>query len=73
MVSFKGGIGMFSWLASNLATVLICAALAAAVAAIVLRMVRNKKKGCSSCGCGCGNCAMSGSCLLYTSPSPRDA
>ena len=53
---------MFSWLASNLATVLICAALAAAVAAIVLRMVRNKKKGCSSCGCGCGNCAMSGSC-----------
>ena len=26
MVSFKGGIGMFSWLASNLATVLICAA-----------------------------------------------
>ena len=62
MVSFKGGIGMFSWLASNLATVLICAALAAAVAAIVLRMVRNKKNGCSSCGCGCGNCAMSGSC-----------
>lgn len=35
---------MFSWLASNLATVLICAALAAAVAAIVLRHGAQQEK-----------------------------
>lgn len=53
---------MLSWIASNLATILICAALIAVVAAIVLHLARNKKKGKSSCGCGCANCAMHGAC-----------
>ena len=34
----------------------------AVVAAIVIHLVRNKKKGKSSCGCGCGGCPMNGSC-----------
>ena len=53
---------MLSWIASNLATILICAALIVVVAAIILHLVRNKKKGNSSCGCGCENCAMHGTC-----------
>ena len=34
----------------------------AVVAAIIISTVRNRKKGKSSCGCGCSNCPMSGSC-----------
>ncbi len=53
---------MLAWISENLGTVIICAALAAAVAAIIAYMIRNHKKGKSSCGCGCGSCPMSGSC-----------
>ena len=34
----------------------------AVIAAIVIRLILNKKKGRSSCGCGCDNCPMGGSC-----------
>lgn len=53
---------MFAWLMQNLATILICLGLVAIVALIVVGMVRDKKKGKSSCGCGFGSCPMSGSC-----------
>lgn len=53
---------MFAWLAKNAVTVIICAVLIAVVAAIIYSMIRNKKKGKSSCGCGCAECPMSGSC-----------
>ena len=53
---------MLAWLGENMATVIICAILIAVVAAIIVGMVRDKKKGKSSCGCGCANCPMSGSC-----------
>ena len=53
---------MFAWLSQNIATIIICAVLIAIVAAILVSMVKNKKKGKSSCGCGCADCPMSGSC-----------
>ncbi len=53
---------MLAWLSENLATVIICALLIAVVTAIIVNMVKNKKKGKASCGCGCSNCPMSGSC-----------
>ncbi len=53
---------MFAWISENIATILICAALIAIVAAIICGMVRSKKKGKSSCGCGCTDCPMSGAC-----------
>lgn len=53
---------MWNWLAENLATVLICLALAGIVTAIVAHLIRKKKRGGSGCGCGCGSCPMSGSC-----------
>lgn len=53
---------MFTWIYENLPTIMICAILIAVVIAIIASMVRDKKKGKSSCGCGCANCAMSGSC-----------
>lgn len=53
---------MLTWFSENIATIIICAALVAVVAAIITGMIRDKKKGKSSCGCGCANCPMNGSC-----------
>lgn len=53
---------MLAWILENIATIIICAVLIAVVAAIIVSMIRNKKKGKSSCGCGCADCPMSGSC-----------
>jgi len=52
---------MFVWFVENLATILVGLALAAAIAGIIIVMIRNKKKGKSSCG-SCSSCAMSESC-----------
>ena len=61
---WTGGMYMLAWLTENIATMIICAVLIAVVAAIIVSMIRNKKKGKSSCGCGCADCPMSGSCSL---------
>ena len=53
---------MLAWLTENIATMMICAVLIAVVAAIIIGMVRNKKKGKSSCGFGCADCPLNGSC-----------
>lgn len=53
---------MLTWISENIATIIICVILLAIVAAVIGKMVRDKKKGKSSCGCGCANCAMNGSC-----------
>ena len=53
---------MLAWLAANWATVLICLALAGIVAAIIVSMIRDKKKGKSSCGGACGGCALHDQC-----------
>lgn len=53
---------MLDWISANLATVIICAVLIAVVAAIIVNMAGKKKKGKSSCGSGCADCPMSGSC-----------
>ena len=45
-----------------MATVVISLALIAVVAGIIARMIKNKKAGKSSCGCGCGSCPMNGGC-----------
>ena len=53
---------MLAWLKDNIAAIIICAALIAVIAAIIVSMVRNNKKGKSACGCGCADCPMGGSC-----------
>ncbi len=55
---------MFLWIRENLATVVICAILVLIVAAILVRMVKNKRKGRSSCGCA--DCAMQKSCRHHS-------
>lgn len=51
-----------------LATVIISIILAAVIAMIIINMVRKKKQGVSSCGCGCSSCALSDECGKNKSP-----
>lgn len=58
---------MLAFIVDNLATVLVCLVLAAIVAAIIVKLVRDRRKGKSSCGCNCAHCAMAGSCHKHKS------
>ena len=51
---------MLSWIAANLANIVIVLVLLLIVAGIIAKLIRDKKKGRSSCGCGCEDCAMRG-------------
>lgn len=55
---------MLEWLRTNIWTILIIAAVAAAVTAAIVYMVRSKKKGKSvfSCGGNCASCIYGGQC-----------
>ena len=44
---------MFNWIARNLSTIIICLVLAAVVVLIIVSLVKDKRKGKSSCGCKC--------------------
>ena len=50
---------MLAWLQSNLPTILIIAALVLFFGFLVYTLIRDKKKGKSSCCGGCAGCAMS--------------
>ncbi len=49
---------MLAFLQENLATILIGIVLIAIIVFIVIKLVRDKAAGRSSCGCGCEHCAM---------------
>ena len=51
-----------TWLFHPISTIVLCIVLIAAVAAIVAHLVKNKRRGKSSCGCGCQSCAMAEIC-----------
>lgn len=53
---------MLTWIMENMATIMISVVLIMMVAAAIVSMVRSKKKGKTSCGCGCAGCVMNGSC-----------
>lgn len=53
---------MLKWITENISTIIVSLALIAVIAAVLAHIVRSKKQGKSSCGCGCENCSMKGSC-----------
>ena len=53
---------MLDWLKSNIGTIVVSLALGSVIALVIVRMVKDKKKGRMSCGCGCTHCAMAGVC-----------
>ena len=61
---------MLSWLNANISTILIALVLLAVVVWIVCRLFRDRKKGKSSCGCGCAHCTMADCCHKRRSAVP---
>lgn len=53
---------MFNWISENIGNIIAIVILAAVIAAIVIHLIKQKKRGKSSCGCNCGSCPMGGSC-----------
>ncbi|NLF80023.1 MAG: FeoB-associated Cys-rich membrane protein [Clostridia bacterium] len=53
---------MVEFFTNNLATIITAIVVFALVAAAVVKIVRDKIRHKSSCGCGCANCPISGSC-----------
>lgn len=50
----------------NIGSIIILLALVAIVTLVVIGVVRNKKRGRTSCGNSCSGCPMSGKCHSYT-------
>ena len=48
---------MFAYLAAHMGYIIVTLVLVLIVAAIIIRMVRDKKTGKGGCGCGCQGCA----------------
>ena len=59
---------MPAWLMDNLGTIAAGLVVIALIAAVVVIMVHNKKKGKSTCGCNCSNCPMGDSCHSAKKP-----
>lgn len=53
---------MLIWLQNHIFTILIIAVLAAFFGWLVYTLIRDKKKGKTSCCGGCAGCAMAGHC-----------
>ena len=53
---------MLEFFVQNWGTILVSAILLAVVILIVVKLYRDRKKGKSSCGCGCENCPSAGMC-----------
>ncbi|MCR5429244.1 MAG: FeoB-associated Cys-rich membrane protein [Lachnospiraceae bacterium] len=53
---------MFEFLSENLGTIIVSAVLLVIVFFVVRSMIVARKKGKTTCGCGCANCAMKGTC-----------
>lgn len=48
---------MLDFLFANWGTLLVGVLVLAAVLGVIIKMVRDKKQGKSSCSCGCGGCS----------------
>ena len=64
---------MPAWLSQNIGTILIIAVLIAFFALLIWSLIRDKKKGKSSCCGGCAGCAMAGHCHPHTVKSAGTA
>ena len=53
---------MLDFFVNNWGTLLAGVIVLAVVILVIVKLIRDKKKGKSSCGCGCSNCAMAGKC-----------
>jgi len=55
---------MFAFIAENLGTILVSGALLVIVGLVIASIVKKKKRGGTSCGCGCDGCPSASSCHM---------
>ena len=53
---------MLTWIMENMGTIVVSGILIIIVSAVIVSMVKGRRKGKSSCGCGRAGCAMNGVC-----------
>ena len=53
---------MLDWLSANWGSLLVGLVVAAIVAAVALKMIRDKKNNKGGCACGCDGCPSAGMC-----------
>ncbi len=53
---------MMDWMIENVSTIMVSLILVGLVSLVIRKMVKDKKKGVTSCGTSCNGCAMAGSC-----------
>jgi hypothetical protein len=53
---------MIDWLIGNISTILVSLILIGLVTIVIRKIIKDKKRGITSCGTSCNGCAMSGSC-----------
>ena len=53
---------MLTWISENIGSLLICAVLVLIVVGIIVKFIKDRRKGKSSCGCNCSHGAMAGTC-----------
>ena len=47
---------MMNWISANGPTIIVGAIVAVIVAAVIVKMIRDKKNNKSTCGCSCSGC-----------------
>ena len=50
------------FITANIGTIVVGLIVAAIIAIVIYGMIKDKKNGKTTCGCGCANCAMKGTC-----------
>lgn len=61
---------MLTWLQNNLGTIVVAVIVFGILAAVAVKMLKDKKQGKSSCGNNCSHCAMHGQC--HSNGHPTD-
>ena len=62
---------MLAYISAHMGYIVVTLVLVLIVAAVVVRMVRDKKTGKGGCGCGCKGCANAPYCHPETVPDPQ--
>ncbi|MCQ2441487.1 MAG: FeoB-associated Cys-rich membrane protein [Clostridia bacterium] len=53
---------MIVWIKDNISTIIVCIILLLVIIAVITKMIKDKRKGKTSCGYGCDGCAMKNQC-----------
>lgn len=62
---------MIAWILENLSTLIVSLVLVGIVVLVIRKMVKDKKRGITSCGTSCNGCAMAGTCCRKPSKMIR--